>query len=337
MPSLTAIPGLPSEAIEQLTSCGIESAEMLAAVPPAEIHRVLELTAWQKGKLSRAPTLDMVHHWAELARCLPALSGAGGIAEEDLPEAIVLSSPALPAGRGYVPPAQRARLAAAGPPVPAAAPVPYPEGIREGIVIPAALPAPRAAGGGETVPLRVDPAASGFNSFKDYQAGITRVTPLNRYSLDEPGERPPLERINAKEELSRSIRRGVVHPNPGLLVFGAVVSLLWRAAVLAAILCAPWLFFMVPRPSDYAPQIYLAAGVLAVLGICQLVVLSRARCRICSCHLFFSRNCVKNPRAHSLPGLGKTACLALHLLLFQWFRCMYCGTAIKLWASKGER
>ena len=78
MSSLTVIPGLSPEAIEQLTACGIESAAMLAAIPPAELHRVLELTAWKKGRLNRAPTLDMVHHWAGLAREVAFPMGRAG-------------------------------------------------------------------------------------------------------------------------------------------------------------------------------------------------------------------------------------------------------------------
>jgi hypothetical protein len=145
-----------------------------------------------------------------------------------------------------------------------------------------------------------------------------------------------MERINANEELGRTVRRGVVHPNPALLVFGALISLVWRVALVAAIVAVPWLVMVVPQASQYLHEILIATGVLLGLGIMQLIVMARARCRICSCHLFYSRNCVKNRKAHYVPLVGKTASLALHLLLFQWFRCMYCGTAIKLWAAKAE-
>ena len=338
MSSLTDIPGLPPEAIEQLAACGIESAEMLAGIPPAELHRVLELTAWKKGRLNRAPTLDMVHHWAELARKI-ALRAGSVIEDEDIPEAIIVPrGEKAPVLGGYVPRAQRARLAAAGPPVPAAPLAPLPEEIKQGTPLPA-FPA-EAAPAAMPAASKEEWVSSRFNTFEDYQTGAMRVAPLNRYSIDAPSEPvdpAQMERVSTNEELPRTMRRGVVHPNPGLLVFGALVSLLWRIAVVAAVVAAPWLFWSVPRPSDYSREISVAAAVLVVLGIAQLVVLSKARCRICSCHLFYSRNCVKNRKAHSIPGLGKTASLALHLLLFQWFRCMYCGTAIKLWANKGDR
>lgn len=367
MPRLNAIPGLPPEAIEQLNSCGVESVEMLTGIPPAEIHRVLELTAWKKGRLNRAPTLDMVHQWVELARRVPVTAGGGGDssgpvppspassvaleADDDIPEAIVMPRSALPNRNFNIPPSQRARLDSAGPPVPAAAYVPLAAAPTHAQAA-APAPAPRAASGPPTSPFpaaapaaihtpeSAENAASRFNTFEDYQSGNVRIAPLNRYSIDAPPD--PLEsripeRVNANEELPRRVRRGVVHPNPGLVVFGAVVSLLWRLAVAAAIVGVPWLLFTVPRPSEYAREILIATGILTVLGVAQLIVIGKVRCRICTCHLFHSRNTVKNRKAHSIPGLGKTASLSLHLLIFQWFRCMYCGTAIKLWASKNDR
>lgn len=340
---LSVIPGLSPDAIGQLASCGIESVELLAGVPSAEIHRVLELTAWKSGRLDRAPTLEMVQHWASLARQVPQPVGSSAPIDEEVPEAITLQRSATLTATGtatatpverlsFVPPAQRARRQAAGPPTPASALTVLSN------EIPQAVAPPTEAG----IPLAtaVETSLAGFNSFEDYQTGQFKVVPLSRISVDTPPdstEPSPLERLNVNDQMSRWVRRGVVHPKPGLLVFGALISLLWRASVVASIVAVPLLLFAVPQPSDYLDWVYLASGFLAVLGVIQLIVLDRARCRVCSCHLFFSRNCVKNKKAHYFPGIGKTGSLALHLLLFQWFRCMYCGTAIKLWSSKADQ
>ena len=339
MSSLTALPGLPPDAIEQLAACGIESAEMLAAIPAVEIHRVLELTAWQRGKLNRAPTLDMVHHWARLAHEL-----TGGVSVDDIPEAIVVPRrPALPQGGGYVPPSQRARLQAAGPPTPAAPPTPLPDGIRSAVVLtpPASLPASQVHGAlPVALPGPAAPVSPLFSTFEDYQAGKARVAPLSRYSIDAPLEERAaivIDRPVNPDNLPRTMRRGVVYPNAPLLVFGAIVSLIWRAALLAAITAVPWLILTVPRPSIYKLEILWSISILTALGLTQLILIGRIRCRICTCHLLHSRKTVKNRKAHLIPGFGYTASLALHLLLFQWFRCMYCGTAIKLWSTKAER
>ena len=342
MSSLTAIPGLPPEAVEQLVACGIESPEMLAAIPAVEIHRVLELTAWQRGKLNRAPTLDTVYHWAGLARAI-----VGERSVDDIPEAIVIPRAKVSAARvgGYVPPAQRARLQAAGPPTPAAPLALFPEQVELAIpvelaqarpAVPAALPAAAAA----SVVTPVQMAVAGFHTFEDYQAGKARVMPLSRYSIDAPVEEReamPTDRAVTPDDFPRTMRRGVVYPNPGLLVGAAVISLMWRLALLASILAVPWLVLAVPQPSVYKLEILSALGILTALGLAQLIVMGRVRCRICTCHLFHSRNTAKNRKAHLLPFIGYTASLSLHVLLFQWFRCMYCGTAIKLWSTRAER
>lgn len=361
MSRLSDIPGLAPDAVQSLTACGIESAEMLAGIPAEEIHRVMELTAWQQGKRARAPSLESVRRWTRLAR--GEAPDAGEIFDggpDDIPEAIVVPRSAPPqAGKVFVPPSQRARLAASGPAAPAAAPMPFPRPA-EAEAIPAAIPyggappsaVPYAGTPPAVAPVRavpqppppVSPPAPSpttrFSTFEAYQTGNVRATPLSRYSIDAPGDplaAAPIERIKAGEELGRTVRRGVLHPAPGLLISGAMISLLWRVAALASLVAVPWLLLEVERPSQHAVPISIAIGILTLLGIAQLIVIAKARCRICSCHLFYSRNCVKNRKAHSLPLFGKTASLSLHLLLFQWFRCMYCGTAIKLFAGKGER
>ena len=342
MPSLTAIPGLPPDAVEQLAACGIESAEMLAAIPAVEIHRVLELTAWQRGKLNRAPTLDTVYHWAGLARAT-----AGPEAVDDIPEAIVIPRTTVPPARlgGYVPPAQRARLQAAGPPTPAAPLAVFPLQVEPAVPVAVAqalpvVPAVQPNVSAEVVVTPVQTAVAGFHTFEDYQAGKARVMPLSRYSIDAPiedREAMPTERGLNTDDFPRTMRRGVVYPNPVLLVCAAIISLVWRLALLAAILAVPWLVLMVPQPSVYKLEILSALGILTALGLAQLIVMGRVRCRICTCHLFHSRNTAKNRKAHCLPFIGYTASLSLHVLLFQWFRCMYCGTAIKLWSTRAER
>lgn len=371
MSALTAIPGLTPECIELLEGAGIRTAGALAKLSPVEAHKRIEMSAWQKGRVQRAPSLSTVQQWVRQATDLPgaleeipaALPAPEWDQGDDLPEVIVLDKATLPVKNAYVPPAQRARQAAAGsslPPMgiplqtvrpPVTAPVPA--AVKSGPVsqLPAATPlaagprpaiaapviAPSAMTAAQDV-ASLPAALPTFTTFEAYEAGETRVAPLSRISLDAPAE--PLEpgrtmdRLNAAESLSRWVQRGVQHPTPWFLIFGALVSLLWRLAVLGALVGIPWLLLTAERGSDHRMEVMIAGGVLLVLGFAQLIVLNRARCRICSCHLFYSRDCVKNRKAHHLFGLGYTASLALHLLIFQWFRCMYCGTAIRLWMNR---
>ncbi|RYD36655.1 MAG: DUF4332 domain-containing protein [Verrucomicrobiaceae bacterium] len=365
MSPLTAIPELPPEAIPLLEGAGIRTAEALVKLPVVEIHKRVEMSAWQKGRVQQAPSLATVQQWVRQAMAVPgaledlpaALPAPSWDQADDIPEVIVLEHASLPEKNVYVPPSQRARRSAAGVPPPATVSRPsYASAPRAVEHLPTAVPLPSqvpSMEGGITpkqspqqvlLEAATAPAAAAlpsFNTFDEYKAGEIKVAPLSRVSLDaavDPAEHArSMERLGSAESLSRWVQRGVVHPTPGALLVGALISLLWRLAVVGALAGLPWLILHSERPSDYRLPVAIAAGVLLVLGIAQLIVLTRSRCRVCSCHLFYSRNCVKNRKAHHIPLIGHTASLALHLLMFQWFRCMYCGTAIRLWMSKRDK
>ena len=333
MSAFSQFPEIRPDHAELLEAAGYPDPRALARAAEGDAHRAVELAAWQKGKLHKAPTLEMLRLWIRHARQLPgslddvpeATSEPAPATEpsaDDLPEAIALERPALPGGGLYVAPSMRAQQETAH--------IAGPAGRRKDFT----------PGRGDEVPDRQVESGK-FTSFKDYQQGATRVAPLNSLPASAgPREMPTVpkkERIDAKDQLSRWVRRGVVHPRPGLLIFGAIVSLLWRIALVCAIVGLPWLIFTAENPGDHKNLVSLSAAVLAVLGFCQLIALVRARCRICSCHMFYSRNCIKNSRSHRLLGLGHVASLAIHLLTFQWFRCMYCGTAIRLFPGEHDK
>jgi hypothetical protein len=69
---------------------------------------------------------------------------------------------------------------------------------------------------------------------------------------------------------------------------------------------------------------------LPVIGVAWLIWSSGGSCRVCGQKLFVPRSCLKNVKAHRLPGLGYILPLCLHVLLFHWFRCTHCGTPIRL-------
>ena len=54
------------------------------------------------------------------------------------------------------------------------------------------------------------------------------------------------------------------------------------------------------------------------------------KCRICNQRLFVPRRCHKHAKAHHIKFVGYVLPLSVHLLLFHWFRCTYCGTAVRL-------
>ncbi|HEX7262157.1 MAG TPA: hypothetical protein VF258_10110, partial [Luteolibacter sp.] len=100
-----------------------------------------------------------------------------------------------------------------------------------------------------------------------------------------------------------------------------------------AILSAGLLLLLSEMPAHFGwvPEWLLAFPLaLPVLGIAYLIWGMHGSCRVCGQKLFVPRMCLKNSKAHQIRGLGHIVPVCLHILLFKWFRCTYCGTPIRL-------
>ncbi|NJM38132.1 MAG: hypothetical protein HC845_09910 [Akkermansiaceae bacterium] len=69
---------------------------------------------------------------------------------------------------------------------------------------------------------------------------------------------------------------------------------------------------------------------LPVIGIAYLIWAVKGSCRVCGQKLYYPRMCLKNSKAHHITGLGYVIPVCIHMLLFKWFRCTYCGTPVRL-------
>ncbi|MEM7387173.1 MAG: hypothetical protein AAF514_19720 [Verrucomicrobiota bacterium] len=214
---------------------------------------------------------------------------------------------------------------------PAETPAPGPEKVPED------APPP-----GVTHQSEPSPPAPGFRSFDDYKKGDVRVRPLDRHHLQagedvstHSGEEQASfeEEQIVKRKLPRTYVRGVHYPNPGQAFFGALVTLvLFLTFHLTWISCLVVPFFF----PEWRNLLIYPLAALATFGLLYIFTCLKVRCRVCSCHLFFSRRCLKHAKAHRFLGLGHLFAQSLHMLLFSWFRCMYCGTAIRLRGPRGH-
>jgi hypothetical protein len=326
---LSDISGLPPEAADLLTAAGIRSVPQLARQDVVHLHSRLEVLAWQRGRSAMTPSREQLEQWIALAGMLTPPAEAEGLSVDDIPEAVVVAPAA--ASPAWMPPSMRAERDATG-------------GSR---AEPDAEAGRQQSAAAENSRRRVDP--NHFATMDAYNEGRIGVQPLSRESLNAAASdaEDPEEEANAPrrtqrirstgEKLSRWVRRGVVHPRPFHTWLGAVVSVVWRLALVTGIAAFIWLVTSSAQPSAHKTEVISGSIVLFVLGCMQLHFAGRSRCRICSCNLFYSKNCHKNRKAHLLPGIGYVASAALHLLIFGWFRCMYCGTAIRLHPSKDKR
>ena len=175
-----------------------------------------------------------------------------------------------------------------------------------------------------------------FATFNDYQDGKARVQPLERSNADEEESRV-VERVEAKppeeeeEKISRLVRRGINYPHPVMGFCAAIFVLFFRFYMVAMIIGLPIALIQLGDTfNEYWMPTAIVIGIFFLLGVVNLIIISKVRCRVCSCPMFLSQRCFKNKKAHLVNGLGYVASLALHLVIFQWFRCMYCGTAIRV-------
>ena len=136
--------------------------------------------------------------------------------------------------------------------------------------------------------------------------------------------------INAGRTLhSRAYIRGVLHPQPFRVKLGAFLSVLTLILIPLSLMAGGALLLF---KDDHELVIWSAAvpAVLVILALMYSMFARPVKCRVCGQPLFQAKSCRRNPQAHHIPFLGYILPTSLQLLIFHWFRCMYCGTSIRL-------
>jgi len=146
--------------------------------------------------------------------------------------------------------------------------------------------------------------------------------------------RAPLETTNrGRDPRSRSYVRGVLHTHPLGMTAGAIVTLLLAVMLPLAMVDCVLLLLAVLFPDNFSwisLWFLVVPCSLPILGILYLIYGVGSHCRICTQRVFLPRSCRKNTKAHHIRGLGHIIPMCLHMVLFRWFRCTYCGTPVRL-------
>jgi hypothetical protein len=146
--------------------------------------------------------------------------------------------------------------------------------------------------------------------------------------------RAPLPQTNAgRKPGSRFYIRGVLHDRPYVVWFGGIFLVLLQICIPLAVIAAPLLILSDQRPEDFAwvPRWIIAFPIaLPVLGVLYALIGSRAKCRVCAQRMYVPKQCLKNKKAHHLPLLGYIGAVALHVIIFRWYNCTFCGTSIRI-------
>ena len=144
---------------------------------------------------------------------------------------------------------------------------------------------------------------------------------------------PRVETNRGRDPQSRRYIRGVLHSHPVSIGFGALVTLVMSVLLPLAIISGLLLLLSVEMPErfDWVPKWVLVFPLsLPVFGIAYLIWGLQGKCRICTQKMFVPKICLKNSKAHHIRGLGHVIPVSIHILLFKWFRCPYCGTPVRL-------
>lgn len=142
-----------------------------------------------------------------------------------------------------------------------------------------------------------------------------------------------IESLNAGiDPGSRKFIKGVPYSRPASIYLAALSTLVMSLLLVLNLVGVPALLL----GRDYLGMDHLllwALGLLAALLVsilCYLLFGMRARCMVCSQRLLMPKKCAKHKKAHHVRGMGYALPTAVQALLYKWFYCTYCGTAIRL-------
>ncbi|MFC4995316.1 hypothetical protein [Rubritalea tangerina] len=209
--------------------------------------------------------------------------------------------------------------------------IPEPTELGEESLLESGVVLPDKASTGKAIVQTIAPEKRNVDKSK-----LKSVESLQQQSETLPVVEPNRERDRvrmAKKETNEGVDpqskkyiRGVLH-NDGrrtyIGAYGYVLSLLLLMSSVLPIVYIVW------KREDYLWGVLAPA--IAFLGLCVYVFVARkSSCPVCRQRQFVPKACRKHVKAHSYPGLGNMLPTALHLISFKWFRCIFCGTAIRV-------
>lgn len=162
--------------------------------------------------------------------------------------------------------------------------------------------------------------------------GPNKVEPLERKRQFDIRKTASPEINVGKKPFSRRFIRGVLHPQPGRVRVGGYLTLLlmtlFPLTLAAGVLMVTFYSGKVLEPENIWLLAFPVA--LVICGLLYLMIARPTKCRVCGQPVFSPKVCRRNPKAHHFPLLGYILPTAVQMMIFHWFRCMYCGTSIRL-------
>ncbi len=357
MTDLGSIPGIGKATLELLEAAGFADAESLSKAGVDELASELERANRILQISKRAPVRGNIQKWIDAARDITGVAADAKVAVtmpvnyELSPDVVgmLASAPfAIPLPARLL---MEQQLAVGD--IPPAILLNRYSGDLEVRVEDRAAPVrssgPRVAGSSgngngngnvrmaESMGMRVEKIdSSKLRSTEEVAGGTSRPVSVKAENENERVAliRGPREETNkGRDPQSRFYIRGVLHSHPVSLATGAFFTLALVMLLPLGVVATTLLLLSDIKPEHFGwvPKWLLVFPFsVPLFGFGYLIWGLPGNCRICSQKLFVPKMCLKNSKAHRLPLIGHIIPLCLHILLFRWFRCTYCGTPVRL-------
>ncbi|MDG1671608.1 MAG: DUF4332 domain-containing protein [Akkermansiaceae bacterium] len=151
-------------------------------------------------------------------------------------------------------------------------------------------------------------------------------TPIQPLVSDNANIRKaPSTGLNAgKTPHSRGYIRGVLHPQPIRIRIAAILTIITMIMLPASMVSGVLLLLSYPVWIAWIPLGFV------VMGLLYFMFARGMSCRICGQPIYGTKACRKHVKAHHIKFLGYIFPTCFHVLLFSWFRCIYCGTSVRV-------
>ena len=124
---------------------------------------------------------------------------------------------------------------------------------------------------------------------------------------------------------SRRFVRGILHPSPSKVIFAAFFAIAFRVALVGLVILMTLIVLEVVDSG-----LWWWALIFPVAALGHLLTAGQARCRVCGQREFVQSGARKHNKTHRLLFLGPIISTGLHVIIFKWFHCMFCGTAVRI-------
>lgn len=165
-----------------------------------------------------------------------------------------------------------------------------------------------------------------MKSLDAFRGEVGSVEPLERNTGNDLTKMPKEGTNTGVSPDSRKYLRGVLHKEPSRTLLGACGFVASQLLLVSSVV--PVIYILFNR--EQSVWGLLTPLLLLLSGLIYLALARQTGCPVCRQRQFVAKACRKHEKAHRWPVVGHMLPTAVHIVLFKWFRCIFCGTSIRV-------